>query len=300
MTEYPIALWSFNLGRAPASVREFAEQIEDGMKRASSEGAKLLVLPEYLNECCLAFKPEGLRPDREMDWLASVGEELLPLIAPLPKQYGLSVLAGSMPVKTPEGITNTAVLLTSDGREIRQDKLCLTPFEQNSDTWRLIPGKELRVFELDGLKMAILICLDVEMPALSGLLAKQDLDLLIVPSMTEMHSGYHRVFGCAKARAVELMCAVAVCGVVGRSQGTTQNDTNVSGAALYLPCEEEFGYSGIAAEIAPTGGTRGEEPFLIASVPFEKLRDLKTGKAEVWPGAWTADHVAVKVDELAV
>jgi len=293
MTEYPIALWSYNLGRAPETVQALAGQIEEGMKRASSEGARLLVLPEYLIECCLAFKPVGLAPSREMDFLAGVGEELLPLIGPLAEKYGLSVLAGTMPARTPEGLTNTAVLLTADGREIRQDKLCLTPFEQSSGTWELIPGNELRVFELDGLKMAILICLDVEMPALSSLLAQQDLDLLLVPSMTEMHSGYHRVFGCAKARAVELMCAVAVCGVVGRSKGTTQNDTNVSGAALYLPCEEEFGFKGIAAEIAPTGGEQGEEPYLVKNVPFEQLRNLKAGKAEVWPGAWTADHVRV-------
>jgi predicted amidohydrolase len=293
MTDHQIALWSFNLSRAPASVEVFAAQIEDGMRRASSSGAKLLMLPEYLLECCLAFKPDGLLPDQEMAFLADVGVELLPLLVPLPAKYGVSLLAGSMPVKTPGGITNTAVLLTTDGREIRQDKLCLTPFEQDPEIWHLSPGGDLKIFELDGLKMAILICLDVEMPALSSLLARQDLDLLLVPSMTEKLSGYHRVFGCAKARAVELMCAVAVCGVVGTSKGTTQNETNVSGAALYLPCEEEFGFTGVAAEIPPTQGQNGEEPFLVTSIPVAQLRNLKTGKAEVWPGAWTAEHVLI-------
>lgn len=293
MSDYPVALWSYNLSRAPESVGAFAEQIEDGLRRAAASGAKLVMLPEYLVECCLAFKPAGLPPAQEMAFLADVGIELMPLLAPMPERYGVSLLAGSMPVKTPEGITNTAVLLTVDGREIRQDKLCLTPFEQDPEIWHLTPGAELKIFELDGLRMAILICLDVEMPALSSLLARQDLDLLLVPSMTEKLSGYHRVFGCAKARAVELMCAVAVCGVVGTSRGTTQNDTNVSGAALYLPCEEEFGFSGVAAEIAPTQGQNGEEPFLVAAVPLAQLRNLKSGKAEVWPGAWTADHVAI-------
>lgn len=293
MTDYPIALWSFNLSRAPGSPEALAAQIGEGMSRAAADGARLLVLPEYLTECCLAFKPEGLGPEEEMSFLADVGESLLPLLADMPERHGVSLLAGSMPVKTSRGLTNTAILLTADGRTIRQDKLCLTPFEKSPETWHLLPGDELRLFELDGLKMAILICLDIEMPALSSLLAKEQPDLILVPSMTEMLSGYHRVFGCAKARAVELMCAVAVCGVVGRSKGTTQNETNVSGAALYLPCEEEFGYTGIAAEIAPTGGIDGEEPFLYASVPVAQLRALRAGKAEVWPGAWTADHVSV-------
>lgn len=298
MTDYPIALWSFNLGRAPASVDALARAIQDEMRKAAEAGAKLLMLPEYFIECCLAFKPAGLPPDREMDFLADVGKDLLNLLAPLPQQHGISLLAGTMPVKTDGGITNTAFLLTADGRRIRQDKLCLTPFEQDPDTWNLTPGDRLAVFELDGLKMAILICLDIEMPALSCLLAKAGPDLVLVPSMTEKLSGYHRVYGCAKARAVELMCAVAVCGVVGVSKGTTQNDTSVSGAALYVPCEETLGFTGIAAEIAATDGTNSEEPFLTCGVPMKQLGDLKGGKAEVWPGAWSAEAVSLSEDAL--
>ena len=297
MTDYSIALWSFNLGCAPDTVDSLALRIEDGMRRAAESSARLVQLPEYFIECCLAFKPDGLRPDQEMGFLADVGVELRTLLAPLPEKYGVSLLAGTMPVKADTGITNTAVLFTADGREIYQDKLSLTPFEQCPETWNLTPGSTLKIFELDGLKMAILICLDVEMPALSSLLAKQELDLLLVPSMTEKLSGFHRVYGCAKARAVELMCAVAVSGTVGVSEGTTQNESNVSGAALYLPCEEEFGFDGIGGLISPTDGIKSEEPYLIASVPMQQLRALKAGNAEVWPGAWTADHVSIAVDQ---
>ncbi|MEL7527493.1 MAG: nitrilase-related carbon-nitrogen hydrolase [Pseudomonadota bacterium] len=297
MTDYPIALWSFNLGRAPASVEALARVIDEEVSKYAQAGARLIMLPEYFIECCLAFKPADLPPDLEMAFLADVGAELLTLVAPLPQKHGVSILLGTMPVKAENGITNSAFLLTADGRRIRQDKLCLTPFEQDPETWNLTPGDQLAVFELDGLRMAILICLDIEMPALSCLLARVNLDLVLVPSMTEKLSGYHRVYGCAKARAVELMCAVAVCGVVGVSKGTTQNDSSVSGAALYVPCEETLGFTGIAAEIAATDGTASEEPFLTCSVPLKELTDLKDGKAEVWPGAWNADLVTLKVDD---
>lgn len=296
MNNYPIALWSFNLSRAPGSAAALAAMIEDGLQKAADGGAKLLVLPEYISETCLAFKPNGLSPSEETAFMADAGAELFPLLKSLPERHGVSLLAGSWPVKTAAGITNTAVLLAADGREIRQDKLSLTPFEQDTETWNLTPGTELQVFELDGIKMAILICLDIEMPALSCLLAQEKVDLLLVPSMTEKLSGYHRVYGCAKARAVELMCAVAVCGVVGRAAGTTQNETNVSGAALYLPCEENLGFTGIGAEIAPTGGEADEEPFLLATVPVATIRALRQGSAEVWPGAWQADHVLLKIN----
>lgn len=291
MTHLSIALWSFNLSRAPGSVEEFASMIEEGMARAANAGAGILMMPEYVIECCLAFKPDGLEPRGELAFLASVGRELLPYLSALAKKHNLSLLAGTMPVATPSGLTNTAFLLSPDGKVQHQDKLSLTPFEQSPDTWQLVPGSELKIFELSGKKIAVLICLDIEMPALSCLLAKHNPDLVLVPSMTEKLSGYHRVFGCARARAVELMCAIAVCGTVGRSDGTTQNETNVSGAALYLPCEEEFGFTGIGAETPATDGMDKSEPFLIVDAPLEQLRNLRSGQAEVWPGNWTADHV---------
>jgi predicted amidohydrolase len=293
MPDYKIALCSLNLGFSPETPDGFARHLDALMEKARGEGARLVMFPEYAIEAALAFKPEGLPPTGEIAFMADAGAELLEEVRELPQKHGLSLLCGTMPVRSADEFTNTAVLLTSDGRDIRQDKLCLTPGEQDAESWMLTPGTALRVFELDGIRMAILICLDIEMPALSCRLAAENIDLLLVPSMTEMLSGYHRVFGCAKARAVELMTAVAVCGTVGAARGTTQMPTNVSGAALYLPCEAEFGFNGIAGELPPTGGTAGEEPFLMTAVPVGALRQLRSGSAEVWPGAWSADHIRI-------
>ncbi|MBD8875633.1 nitrilase-related carbon-nitrogen hydrolase [Roseibium polysiphoniae] len=293
MTDYCLALWATNLGFSPAHPQAFADHVEARLLEAKAAGAKLLVLPEYAIEACLAFKPARLKPTEEMAFLAEVGAQVVELLRPLPQAHGISLLAGSMPVPAEGGLTNTAILLTPDGREIRQDKLSLTPGEMDPETWQLQGGRELLTFELDGLKMAILICLDVEMPALSCLLAKENLDLLLVPSMTEMLSGYHRVFDCAKARAVELMTSVAVCGTVGRTPGTTQMETNVSGASLFVPCEEELGFTGVAGAISATDGMAAEEPFLIAKVPVGTVRALRAGGGEVWPGGWSADHIVV-------
>jgi predicted amidohydrolase len=122
-------------------------------------------------------------------------------------------------------------------------------------------------------------------------------DLILVPSMTGKLSGYSRVFSCAKARAVELMCAVGACGTVGRAPGTTQNPTNVSACALYLPCEPSLGMSGELDAVAPRGEDEGDGPLLIArDIPFAEIRRLREAGAEVWPGAWRADHIAIVED----
>ena len=110
--------------------------------------------------------------------------------------------------------------------------------------------------------------------------------------MTYNAAGHARVFGCAKARAVELMAAVACTSVVGASPGTTQNDQNIGGNAVFIPCEPDLGYTGVLLETSPTDGRSGEEPFDIVDVPVATIRRLRSAGAEVWPGAWDATRSA--------
>lgn len=295
-THLTLALWAINLGRPLNGLEAWVASIEDKMRDMQAEGVDLLLLPEYACEQWLSFKPEGLRPDQEIAWMAEQADLVLPLLAPLAARYDMALLAGTMPVAHGAGeFRNRAWLFLPDGRQIWQDKLCLTPFEKDPDTWLLSPGDVIRVAKWRGIRLATCICLDVELPALSSALAPLEPDLILVPSMTAALSGYSRVFGCAKARAVELMAAVAAVGVVGASPGTTQNDTNVSGCSVFLPCEPSLGETGLHAELPPVGQDDGDGPLLIArDIPIGQIRALRAGQAEVWPGAWKAEALAVQ------
>jgi predicted amidohydrolase len=128
------------------------------------------------------------------------------------------------------GFLNRAHLFLPDGREIIQDKLCLTPAERDPAAWFLETGTEVTVVEWEGLRFATLICLDIELPALAARLAPLDLDLILVPSMTSKLSGFHRVFGCARARAIELMTTVCAVGAIGVPERLTRRESNTSAA----------------------------------------------------------------------
>lgn len=290
---YRIALWATNLGQHFTSLDGWLDHVRARAREAAAGGARLLIMPEYACEAWLGFKPEGLPPEGEIAWLAGIAAEALPALRRLAQDCGIALLPGTMPWTVAGGFRNRACLLSADGRAMAQDKLSLTPFERDPASWLLQPGERLRLVELDGLKVAVLICLDVEMPALSCLLAPLAPDLVLVPSMTAMASGHARVFGCAKARAVELMCAVACTGVVGVAPGTTQNDSNVSGNAAYLPCEPALGYTGVLLETPAVDGLAGEEPFDLVDLPIGAIRALRAGGGEVWPGAWSAGHVRI-------
>jgi predicted amidohydrolase len=290
-----VALWAVNLGRPLNGLKAWAAGIEAKMTEAKAAGAEILVVPEYASEQWLSFKPEGLKATEEIAWLADRADEALALVAPLAERHGLALLAGTMPARHNGGFRNRAWMFLPDGRAIAQDKLCLTPGEHDPEGWYLEPGETLRLIDWRGLRIAIMICLDIELPAMSAILARHEPDLILVPSMTSSLAGYSRVFGCAKARAVEVMAAVCAVGVVGATPGATQNPANTSGCAVFLPCEPALGYDGVFASTAPVDGAEGDGPFLVArDIPLDRIAKLRRGEAQVWPGAWRADGIDVQ------
>jgi predicted amidohydrolase len=270
--------------------------VDQQMAEAKAQGARILVMPEYVSAHWLAFAPEGLPKTGEIAWMAEQGEAALAAIRPLVGKHDMALLAGSMPVKAerPGEYLNRAWLLLPDGRTYFHDKLVLTPGEKDPDGWSLSTGDRFTVVEWEELRLGMLICLDVEMPALAAKLAPADLDLLIVPSMTSFRSGYHRVFDCAKARAVELQAIVCAVGAIGVPGPLAGRDTNCSGAAVFLPCERALGETGTAASIGPWNETDGAGPMLVArDLPVAAVRRSRRGAAEVWPGGWDASHVTI-------
>jgi predicted amidohydrolase len=297
---FSVALWATHVGTPIASLQEWFAQVGQYMERAAGEGADLLVMPELAADQWLAFAPRDLALRDEVAWLADRSEAAIEGLRPLPGRYGIGLLAGTMPVAVAEGrngappMVNRAHLLLPDGRVIGQDKLCLTPLETNPDGWHLSGGDQICIVAWQGLRLAILVCLDIELPALSARLAAHDVDIVLVPSMTLTLAGYHRVFSCARARATELLAAVAVVGCIGPVLASTRHSPCVSGAAMYLPCDVNIGPRGVAVEIPPVDHCDDAGPLVVAhDLPIKRLRELRCSGAEVWPGAWQDAHVSI-------
>ena len=267
------ALWAVNIGKPVNGIAGWASLVEEQVKHAAEQGCDLLLMPEYASKQWLSFAPKDVSHKTEVQWMADQAEAALEAISGLAQTSGIALHAGTYAVhadkELPEGAApffNRSVLFLPDGRRIEQDKLCLTPAEQEPDSWNL-----------------------------SSKLAERDLDVLMVPSDTGKLSGYSRVFDCAKARAVELQTAVLTVGLTGEVESPAGLHEQVSGASVYLPCEEPLGYTGLHSEVAASDTSEGAGPLLIArDIPIGVIRDLRENGAEVWPGGWKADHVEVK------
>lgn len=227
-----VEAWTFDVGDAGKSVKAFAEAAIHRVETAWDGGADIVLMPEYLWA--------GLEPllpaNADMNDIAKVvWSDVMPVIQQRLQRPGKHAVLGTTPWVHPDThqLRNRAIVV-SDGRLLHQDKLFLTPWEHE-----FTAGRELYVFNMAGLKVAVIICLDIEVPEISARLRGLNIDLLLVPTATESPYGSERVTRCASARAVELGCAVVVCPLVGKCDSSMVN-VNLGRMASYLPAEKTF------------------------------------------------------------
>lgn len=290
-----IAHWVANLSLPVSSLEDWANLVKKQLEKAAAEKADILLAPEHMAEQWMHFAPEGLALTAETDWIADGMKQIMPAIQQAVKDTGVALVIGSTSYHHEKtgNCRNRAWMLFPDREPLFHDKLVLTPSEQDPEGWTFEKGDHVPVFTWRGFKMALIICLDVEMPALGHILAQQDLDLLLVPSMTMKVAGYHRVFSCARARAVELMTAVAVVGCIGGAKKYGKGrETYNGGAAVYIPSEEVFGHTGVFTDMPVHNSADGAGDMLVSrDIPLKKIRDVRHGKPEAWPGPFDASHV---------
>jgi len=131
-------------------------------------------------------------------------------------------------------------------------------------------GNSLRTFDTDCGKIGVLICYDVEFPELPRLLAQEGMNILFVPFLTDTQNAFSRVQLCARARAIENECFVAIAGSVGNLPKVHNMDIQYAQSAVFTPCDFAFPVNGVKAEATPN-----TEMLVIADVDLELLHDLR-------------------------
>lgn len=293
-----IALWASNLAKPVGGVDGWIERVETKLVglAACEPAVDLLVLPEAVSGQWLvdvAVTRTGLRP---VSYMTRQVPRVLEHLTAACRACGVALLVGSIPTVAEDGTCrNRAHFISEAGRVRYQDKLFLTPGERESgsDDLAFTPGSRLQLFRWRGLTVAILICLDVEVATLSQNLLARGVELVLVPSRTAAATGYHRVFSCARARAIELQAYVCAVGLVG----TVGEINNFSGAAVFGPCEPWGAADGVIARLDPHGERDDAGAVLIAPpLDITGLRRSRAGAAEVWPGVEVTRLIAVKDD----
>jgi len=188
------------------------------------------------------------------------------LFVELAREFQVSIVGGSHPIRYGERIENVATLYLPNGTVHRQPKLHVTPNEHKH--WGIAGGSSLQVFQTPKAKVGILICYDVEFPEAARYLTEQGAEVIFVPFCTDDRQAYLRVRYCAQARAVENQVYVALAGTVGNLPDAENMDINYAQSAVLSPSDFAFARDGILVEAG-----LNTETIITTDIDFEALRE---------------------------
>jgi len=253
------------------------------VQEAVTGGAHFLVFPEYFSmELASLFEENTLRSlSKELHALQEVVPEFKRLFGQLAEYHGITIVAGSIPVRHVQGeYRNRSYLFHPDGRSEHQDKLQMTRFEH--EQWFITAGHDIRVIETVHGRIGINICYDSEFPMIARRQVEAGADLIVVPSCTDTLAGYWRVrIGC-QARALENQCFVVQSPTVGTAPWSEAVDINIGAAGVYTPIDYGFPDHGVLAI-----GALSEPQWVFADLDLDAIAHIrKTGQVfndRDWP-----------------
>lgn len=267
---FKVAAAQYQIGR-PTDFSEFAEKITRLVDEAAAAEARLLVFPEYFSmELAHLFSAEVQRSlGAQLEAMQSLVDEFQALFAELASSRALLIVAGSYPIREPNGrYRNRSYLFGPDGELGHQDKLQMTRFEK--EIWHIDAGNELKTFETPIGRIGINICYDSEFPMIARQQIEAGADLLVVPSCTDTMAGYWRVrIGC-QARALENQCYVIQSPTVGSAPWSEAIDINHGAAAIYTPVDYGFPEDGVLAI-----GPMDQAQWVIAEIDLDHVARVR-------------------------
>jgi predicted amidohydrolase len=252
--------------RPVQSFEQFADQVSALVETAADYDCRLLVFPEYFTVQLLTLGNLKRPIGEQIRSLAGQAPRVIELIAGLASKHGLYILGGTIPVEDEPGgaLHNEAFFFSPEGRHVTQGKLHMTRFE--TEDWRIVARKRLKLFDTALGPIAVTICYDVEFPEIARAAARAGAQMLLVPSCTDDRQGFLRVRYCAHARAIENQIYVIVSHTVGSLPMVPAVSLNYGQAAILTPSDFPFSRDGILAE-----GHPNQEMMIIGELNMETI-----------------------------
>ena len=207
----------------------------------------------------------------ELEKFADVnGEPTISFLKGLARTYQINIIGGSVATKRDGKFYNTSLVFNREGKLVYEyDKIHLVPM---LDEPRYLTGgsQKVQVFELDGIKMGLIICYDLRFPELARSLALQGAQILYVvaewPTARKEHWKALQI-----ARAIENQFFVVSCNRIGSYAGEEFAGCSMVidpwGNCLTIAgeTEEETLIESLSLELAPK--IRKEVPIFASRVP---------------------------------
>ncbi|WP_085522284.1 carbon-nitrogen family hydrolase [Tuberibacillus sp. Marseille-P3662] len=196
----------------------------------------------------------------ELDRIAeSNGADTIPFLQDLAKSYHINIIGGSIANQKDGGIYNTALAMNREGELVYQyDKIHLVPM-LDEPTYLTGGGDKVQIFELDGVKMGLIICYDLRFPELARKLALEGVQVLHIvaewPAARRNHWKHLQI-----ARAIENQMFVVSCNRIGH-----YNDVDFAGSSMVV---DPWGDSLVTA-------SADQEETIVASLSMDDVPKVR-------------------------
>ncbi len=175
--------------------------------QAASEGAQLVLLPEY-------WPVMGMH---ETDKIACAealdAGPIQAVMAELARTHGIWLIGGTLPLIAPEAgkVLNTMLVYDPAGNRVtRYDKIHLFSFTKGEESYdearTIVPGVQVQTFDAPFGRVGLSVCYDLRFPELYR--AMGDCKLIVVPAAFTYTTGKSHWETLLRARAIENQCYV--------------------------------------------------------------------------------------------
>ena len=211
-----VALIQMNSGPDIAENLDFAA---DGAARAAESGARFILTPE--NTCHIRHPASAKLQSapREEDHPA------LPRFSTLARDFGVSIMLGSISINLGDRIANRSYVFAPDGAiAARYDKIHLfdvsLPGGENYKESDLVkPGDKAVLADLPFGRVGMTICYDLRFSDLFRLLAQQGASMIAVPAAFTVQTGMSHWETLLRARAIETGSYILAPAQTGEHEG---------------------------------------------------------------------------------
>lgn len=203
MKDFKIATCQMNVVDNKDTNIEHAIQL---IKKASSNGAKLITLPEMFNT-----------PYDNSKFIEYCEEETtsktLNSMQDLAREENIYLQSGSIPEKESNHLYNTAYLINPKGKIIGKHRK-MHMFDIDTDNMKftesdtLTPGDSVTTIKTPLANISIAICYDIRFPELWTLMNKNNSDIILLPGAFNKTTGPLHWETLIKARAIDNQCYV--------------------------------------------------------------------------------------------
>lgn len=259
----------------------YVAKLSAWVARGAATGADLLVFPEYAAMELASLGGAAVAADLQgaLAQVARHRDAADALHLALAARHGVHILGGSGPVFTGARPVNRATLYGPVGIIGHQDKQIMTRFERQS--WDVVPGNALQVFDTPFARLGVVICYDSEFPLLARALVEAGAEVLLAPSCTETLAGFTRVRVGSMARALENQCPVVHAPLVGAAPWCVGVEMNRGRASIYGPPDAGWPETGILAE-----GDMDAPGWIVASVDRAQIERTRADGVVLTHAHW--------------